>query len=109
MIEESMRCSDLFARLDDLFDLERFAEPRGWDFALCESEREMLLSRSGAQFRRTFNGLITPDDQLDAPVRRVYIAVFPSADLLDRIIAQEKSEPSGGAIVLTHHPVDMET
>ena len=93
-------------RLDELFRVRDFAEPDGWDFALSDSGKSDLLRRGSAMFRQTFNGLIGGGER---PIDRVYLLVFPEASLLEEVLTQEQARGSPGAVLLTHHPVDMET
>jgi putative NIF3 family GTP cyclohydrolase 1 type 2 len=104
-----VRLSELAARLDALFDVARFEEVGGWDFALSRDETGTLLQHAGPGFLRTFNGLLCAPVPDTHEVTRVYLLVFPEAGLLDRVIGEERRRGSPGAIVVTHHPCDMET
>lgn len=104
-----MLARTLAERLDRAFEIERYAEPDGWDFALGESERQNLLRYASPVFARTFNGLLTLGLDPEDEVSRVYGLVFPEATLLDRVIAAEEARGRPGALILTHHPLDMET
>jgi putative NIF3 family GTP cyclohydrolase 1 type 2 len=42
-------------------------------------------------------------------IERVYCLVFPEESLVDQVIAKELERGTPGAVILTHHPVDMET
>jgi putative NIF3 family GTP cyclohydrolase 1 type 2 len=94
--------------LDDLFEVRRFDERSNWDFALDRTQRFDLTRRGGPTFQACFNGLLNAPDSARA-CERVYLAVFPEESLLDRIIVEERSRGCPGAVVLTHHPCDMET
>jgi len=104
-----MKSSEFSARLDEMFDLRRHAEPDGWDFALSPSAIQALRAVGSPIFRETFNGLIpfSNDDQL--MFERVYLLVFPEWNLIEQVIESERAAGGEGAIVVTHHPVDMET
>jgi putative NIF3 family GTP cyclohydrolase 1 type 2 len=99
---------NLAQRLDDLFEVRRFDETSNWDFALDQAQRFDLTRRGGPTFQACFNGLLNVPDSARA-CERVYLAVFPEESLLDQIIVQERSRGCPGALVLTHHPCDMET
>jgi putative NIF3 family GTP cyclohydrolase 1 type 2 len=103
-----MLLSEFARKLDRLFEIERFAEPNGWDFALGESEKTALLRRAAPDFARTFNGLLLGAGRGDSAVARAHLLVFPEASLIDQVLARE-SDRGGGAVIVTHHPVDMET
>jgi putative NIF3 family GTP cyclohydrolase 1 type 2 len=94
--------------LDDFFDVERFAEPDGWDFAITAAEKASLLRRGSDVFQRTFNGIMLGGDRFDSPLDRVHLLVFPEASLIEDVLAAERGR-SGGSVIVTHHPVDMET
>jgi putative NIF3 family GTP cyclohydrolase 1 type 2 len=102
-----MKLGEIAQKLNQLFEVQRFVELSNWDFALAERERETLLSRGSSTFRETFNGLLNGDES--AHIDRVYLVVFPEQPLLDKIIAAEQTRAAPGALVLTHHPCDMET
>ncbi len=103
-----MNISEFAARLDALFDLRRYAEPQAWDFALSPAAIAALLAAGSPMFRETFNGLIAGSNFDDSEVRRVYLLVFPEWNLIEHVIQSEQSQ-SDSAVILTHHPVDMET
>ncbi len=98
---------EIARKLDERFEVDRFGELSNWDFALDAEERESLLSRGGDTFRATFNGWINGEEQQS--IDRVYLVVFPEQSLLDEIALEEENRGSPGALVLTHHPCDMET
>lgn len=100
---------DTFARrVDEAFGVSRFAERGGWDFALT-GEEVADLERSGTeQFRAGWNGLLcapTSDQRID----RVYLLVFPEFRLVEQVINEERQRGNPGAVIVTHHPCDMET
>jgi putative NIF3 family GTP cyclohydrolase 1 type 2 len=98
----------LAQNLDDLFEVRHFDERSNWDFALDADQRFVLTRRGDSTFQACFNGLLNAqDDELECD--RVYLAVFPEESLLDQIIVQERERGCPGAVVLTHHPCDMET
>jgi putative NIF3 family GTP cyclohydrolase 1 type 2 len=98
----------LAQRLDDFFEVRRFDERSNWDFALDPDQRFVLTRRGGPTFQACFNGLLNAPDE-ERECKRDYLVVFPEESLLDQIIAQERSRGCPGAVVLTHHPCDMET
>jgi putative NIF3 family GTP cyclohydrolase 1 type 2 len=94
--------------LDDLFEVRHFDERSNWDFALDSDQRLVLTRRGGSTFQACFNGLLNMPDE-EREFERVYLAVFPEESLLNHIIVEERSRDCPGAVVLTHHPCDMET
>lgn len=104
-----MRLAALTERLDRTFAVERCAEPDGWDFALSPDARTALLARATPMFAATFNGLLHMGVDPAVEIDRVHLLVFPEASLLDQVIEQERARGAPGALILTHHPCDMET
>jgi putative NIF3 family GTP cyclohydrolase 1 type 2 len=96
-------------RLDDLFAVDRFDETGGWDFALSERESADLLRVAGPAFAARFNGLLCSTDPVRHEVARVYLLVFPEASLVAKVIAEQRRLGNRGAVIVTHHPCDMET
>lgn len=103
-----MLLGEFAQRLDDFFEVERFAEPDGWHFAITAEEKNALLRRGSDRFRRTFNGLMLGAERASSPLDRVHLLVFPEASLIEAVLATERRR-SGGSVIVTHHPVDMET
>jgi putative NIF3 family GTP cyclohydrolase 1 type 2 len=103
-----MPVGELARRLDELFAVRRYDERSTWNFALEPDQRSGLTRRGGSTFQACFNGLLNSTDE-EAELQRVYLAVFPAESLLENIIATEQARGSPGAVVLTHHPCDMET
>lgn len=103
-----MQLAKLAAWLDTGFALERHAEPRGWDFAIHAADREVLLANASPMFKATFNGLLLAQWPVH-DVDRCYLMVFPEASLIERVVEWEKKRGAPGAMILTHHPCDMET
>lgn len=104
-----MQLGALANRLDQMFELERHAEPKGWDFALSVEARSVLLAHASPMFAATFNGLLSMGSDSLLEIDRVYCLVFPEASLIDQVIEAELDRGTPGALILTHHPVDMET
>lgn len=98
--------SEFAYRLDVFFQTPKFVEPDGWDFALSPEGKAHLLRRGSRIFRETFNGLIGGWNDV---LHRVYLMVFPQFGLVDHVIALERERDRPGAVIVTHHPVDMET
>jgi putative NIF3 family GTP cyclohydrolase 1 type 2 len=98
---------EIAQKLDERFTVDRFDELSNWNFALNEKERGALVAKGSNTFRATFSGWINGEEQQQ--VDRVYLVVFPEQSLLDQIMREEESRGSPGALVLTHHPCDMET
>ncbi|MFL5760135.1 MAG: Nif3-like dinuclear metal center hexameric protein [Thermomicrobiales bacterium] len=102
-----MNLGEIAHCLDERFNVQRFIELANWDFALSPRARESLISRGSATFRSTFNGLLNGEGERH--IDRAYLVVFPEASLLDQIVALEVARGRLGALILTHHPCDMET
>jgi putative NIF3 family GTP cyclohydrolase 1 type 2 len=96
-------------RLAHLFDVDRFEERGGWDFALSPSETADLLRVASSRFTAGFNGLLCAPNLEHHDVDRVYLLVFPEQSLIEQVIAEETQRGSPGAVIVTHHPCDMET
>jgi putative NIF3 family GTP cyclohydrolase 1 type 2 len=101
--------ADISTRLSELFALDRFHELEGWDFALSPEAKADLLAVASDEFRRGFNGLLCAPDPESTEIDRVYLMVFPEESLLDQAIAAERERGAPGALIVTHHPCDMET
>jgi putative NIF3 family GTP cyclohydrolase 1 type 2 len=104
-----MRLGAFASRLDELFDIRHYAEPDGWDFALEPDDRAALLAHASPVFAETFNGLLRFGLDGERELFRVYCLVFPEESLVDYVIERERARGAAGALILTHHPVDMET
>lgn len=104
-----MRLLELERRLDEMFDFGAYPEPDGWAFALPSEAADELRSFGSPTFRATFNGAILPAPGRDVEIQRAHLLVFPEASLVDQVIAHEQANPTRGAVIVTHHPVDMET
>jgi putative NIF3 family GTP cyclohydrolase 1 type 2 len=98
----------LARRLRELFAVDRFAERGGWDFALTGDEITDLERCASAEFRAGWNGLLCAPN-LDQGVERIYLLVFPEFGLVEQVIAEERERGNRGAVIVTHHPCDMET
>lgn len=98
-----MRATDLVARLDEYFHLERYSTD---DFAaiidFCRETGIPIEDYATPQFLTRFNGLML--DNTDE-VPQVFCLVFPS----DEVLAEVASRAARGALIFTHHPMDMET
>lgn len=104
-----MLLEEISTRLSGLFEIERFEELDGWDFALTAAEKADLLEFASEEFRSTFNGLLCAPHPKRTEIDRVYLLVFPEASLIDRVVTEEHSRGNPGALIVTHHPCDMET
>src|SRR3989339_780878 len=71
--------------------------PRVYDAANIEFRRY-----TEASFLQTFHGLMLKNGGL---VNKVYLAVFLSGEILDKIFSQNISD----ALIFLHHPMDMES
>lgn len=103
-----MRQQEFAGRLDRQFEVIRYAELEGWDFALTTAERASLLEDAGPTFAATFNGLLLAAEAETRVVHRVYLLVFPESSLVEQVIAAERERGGPGAVIVTHHPMDME-
>jgi putative NIF3 family GTP cyclohydrolase 1 type 2 len=104
-----MNQAELARRLSELFELERYREFNGWDFALTPEEKADLLAFASPEFCGGFNGLLCAADPAATEVERAYLLVFPERSLVDQVIETERERGNPGAIIVTHHPCDMET
>ena len=102
-----MRLRDFSRRLDRLFGIDQFPEPDGWDFAMSPAEKARLLQRAPREFGETFNGLML-GGRSNGEIDRAHLLVFPEESLVEDVVAVE-SDRKGGAVIVTHHPLDMET
>lgn len=103
-----MNLDKLSARLSDYFDVGRFDERGGWDFALHADDIANLERVASAEFHAGWNGLLCAND-VGQKVDRVYLLVFPSTHLIAHVIESERIRGNPGALIVTHHPCDMET
>ncbi|PJF40812.1 MAG: hypothetical protein CUN55_12295, partial [Phototrophicales bacterium] len=53
----------------------------------------------------TWNGLMLENPAPNHQIDRVYLAVYPSQDVLDKIIAKEVERGATGALLFTYHPI----
>src|SRR5262245_55667335 len=104
-----MNQAQFATRLDELFSVRQFEERDGWDFALSDSEKSDLLRYAGEEFASGFNGLLCAPDPEHCVISRVYLMVFPEHSLVEDAIAEERRRGCPGAVIVTHHPCDMET
>lgn len=104
-----MQLGGLAAQLDRTFRIHQHAEPDGWDFALSPAAKADLLSWAPSRFAELFNGLIPFKLAPEQSIERVYCLVFPEQSLVQSVIDQERARGFPGAVILTHHPLDMAT
>lgn len=91
--------------LDTYFEIERFVE-NDWAELISEAERGALLRFLRPEFANgPWNGLMLDNPASTETIDRVYLAVFPSQDILDMIIAMEVERGAPGALLFTHHPL----
>lgn len=103
---QSYPLAEIARRLDNMFDVPRFAEPDGWDFGLTTEEKDGLLARASATFRATFNGLVLAEDGDGRSIGRVYLVVFPTDEILAEVLAAQATFGKP-AVIVTHHPLSM--
>lgn len=103
---QSYPLAEIARRLDERFDVRRFAEDDGWDFGLTGDEKAALLAQASATFRATFNGLLLAEDDDARSVGRVYLVVFPTDEILAEVLAEQTRNPAP-AVIVTHHPLSM--
>lgn len=100
-----MNLNVLCKSLDTYFEIERYVES-DWADLMSEAERGALLRFLRPDFANgPWNGLMLDNPASTATVERVYLAVFPSQDVLDTIIALEVERGAPGALLFTHHPL----
>ena len=95
---------DLVSRLDEYLRIDGY---EGEDFAIIvEFSHEAgvpIEEYATTEFLRRFNGLMLDNT---GEVRRLFTLVFPSDEVLAEV---ERLAGGEGALILTHHPMDMET
>lgn len=95
---------DLVSRLDEYLRIDAY---QGEDFAIIvdfSHEAGVPIEHYAApDFLRRFNGLML--DNTD-DIRQVFTLVFPADDVLAEV---ERLADGEGALIFTHHPMDMET
>ena len=89
-----MKAEKLYKHLDSEFDLEKF-EREEWGF----SDEDDYVTES---FKKTGMGVVLDNAK---EIQKVYTAVFPSEDVLDKLLASEERE----ILLFTHHPVIWDT
>lgn len=101
-----MQQAELITRLDSFFSIEAFDESAHWRPVFSDlAFRAFEKFAHPAFLAGTWNGLMLNNTtELD----RVYLAVFPTQDVLDTIIAREVARGAPGALIFAHHPVNFE-
>ncbi len=95
---------DLVSRLDEYLRIDAY---EGEDFSiLVDFSHEAgvpIEDYAAPEFLRRFNGLMLDNSD---DVRQVFTLVFPSDEVLAEV---ERLAGGEGALIFTHHPMDMET
>lgn len=100
-----MKLENLCEALDTYFNVAAYKE-NDWLDVLSEAERGALLRLLRPEYvDGTWNGLMLSNNPPDDDIDRVYLAVYPSQDVLDKIIAKEVDRGAKGAMVFTYHPL----
>ncbi|OGY44970.1 MAG: hypothetical protein A2744_01545 [Candidatus Buchananbacteria bacterium RIFCSPHIGHO2_01_FULL_44_11] len=94
-----IRKLDLEFQIDNIPPDEPFSRilPRIYDAAGIEFRKYV-----NPQFLQNFHGLILRNSRI---VKKIYLAVFLSGEILDKIFQQNISD----ALIFLHHPMDMES
>jgi putative NIF3 family GTP cyclohydrolase 1 type 2 len=97
---------DLIRALNDFFDTANFDEGEFWQSLMSAEHLEGLQPYLAAGFAEgSWNGLMLDNVE---EIERVYLAVFPTADVLDQILAREVERDGSGAMIFTHHMAAFE-
>ncbi len=100
-----MILSELCATLDDYFEIANYTEQAYWTGLISEAERGAFQRFLRPGFGERWNGLMLENPAEGNEISCVYLAVSPSQDVLDTVIAREVERGAPGAIVFTHHPL----
>lgn len=100
-----MMLSELCATLDDYFRIDNYPEQDYWVGLISEAERGAIQRFLRPAFADVWNGLMLENLPESGEVNCVYLAVSPSQDVLDTVIAREVERGAPGALVFTHHPL----
>jgi len=100
--------ANLVAGLDAFLDLDRYPSD---DFAVitefCRDAAIPIEDYATPSFLRRFNGLMLDNAE---EIASVFTLVFPCAEVLAEVGRRAAAlSPSKGALIFTHHPMDMET
>lgn len=100
-----MKLEALSQALDIYFNVAAFPE-NDWLDLLSEAERGTFLRFLRPEFiEGTWNGLMIENNPPDDDIDRVYLSVYPSQDVVDRIIAKEVERGAGGAVLFCYQPI----
>lgn len=90
--------------LDTFFSIEAFVE-KDWEQLLPDNYKGAVQRFYHPAFvQETWNGLMLDNPEPDTAIDRVYLAVFPTQGILDKIIAKEVERGAKGSLIFTHHP-----
>lgn len=93
--------STLVTELNTFFQVSEFSDHSFWE-AQPKDYRLMVNRYMASNFVEDGgNGLMLDNT---TQVERVYLAVFPSQAVLDKVIAREIERDAPGALIFTHHP-----
>lgn len=100
-----MNLESLVHQLNDEFNIDKMPPdepfsrilPKIYDAAHIE-----FRCYAAAEFLKAFNGLMLKNSNI---VNKVYLAVFLSGEILDKVFSQDVSD----ALIFSHHPMDMES
>lgn len=99
-----MNQADIVAQLNQFFAVQNFHEGDFWLSLLPEVYKGTAQSFFVPEFwDGTWNGLMLDNARSD--VDRVYLVVFPTANIMDTIIAKEVERGAPGSLIFTHHPL----
>jgi putative NIF3 family GTP cyclohydrolase 1 type 2 len=91
--------------LDTFFNVAAFVE-KDWEQHLPENYKGAVQRFYHPAFIESlWNGLMLENLDDDAAIERVYLAVFPTQGVIDKIIAKEVERGAKGALIFTHHPL----
>lgn len=99
-----MNQAELVATLDRYFSIQNFDEKGFWPEQLPSVYKASAQPYFVPQFWNSlWNGLMLDNTQGD--IDRVYLVVFPTASILDTIIAKEVGRGAPGCLIFAHHPL----
>lgn len=95
---------EICLELDTFFNVEAFVE-KDWEEFLPESYKGVVQRFYRPTFvQGTWNGLMLENPEPEAAIDRVYLAVFPTQGIIDKIIAKEVERGAKGSLIFVHHP-----
>ena len=97
---------DIVTQLDEFFGVHSFDEHEIW-LPFMDDEHQLLVRPFFVPefWEGVWNGLMLNNAET---IETVYLVVFPSAGVIDTIIAKEVERRGEGAMIFAHHPAAYE-